>query len=107
MTQAKVLLFGLVAGLTLGVMCHGTARAAQVPSLANGNIVMAGDQAQPNTENSSEEDPENSGEDSAKMGKDEGTHTGPNQGATPENDTQKVDQAARRNPTTGGDADKE
>jgi hypothetical protein len=72
MTQAKVLLFGLVAGLTLGVMCHGTARAAQVPSLANGNIVMAGDEAQPNTENSSEEDPENSGEDSAKMGKDEG-----------------------------------
>jgi hypothetical protein len=67
MTQAKVLLFGLVAGLTLGVMCHGTARAAQVPSLANGNIVMAGDEAQPNTENSSEEDPENSGEDSAKM----------------------------------------
>jgi len=48
MTQAKVLLFGLVAGLTLGVICHGTARAAQVPSLANGNIVIAGDEAQPN-----------------------------------------------------------
>jgi hypothetical protein len=91
MTQAKVLLFGLVAGLTLGVMGHSTAPSAQVPSFANGNIVIAGDEAQPNTENSSEEDPENSGEDSAKMGKEEGTHTGPNQGATPENDTQKVD----------------
>jgi hypothetical protein len=106
MIQVKVLLFGLVAAVT-GAMCHGTAPAAQVPSLANGNIVIAGDEAQPNTENSSAEDPESSSEDSAKMGKEEGTHTGPNQGATPENDTQKVDQPARRNPTTGGDADKE
>jgi len=55
-------LFGLVSGLALGVMSHGT---AQLPSLANGNMVIAGDEAQPNTE--------------------EGTHTGPNQGATPEN----------------------
>ena len=62
-------------------MGHSTAPSAQVPSFANGNIVIAGDEAQPNTENSSEEDPENSGEDSAKMGKEEGTHTGPNQGA--------------------------
>ena len=58
-----------------------------------------------NTENSGKT--QNSAEDSAKLGKEEGTHTGPNQGATPENDTQKVHQAARRNPTTGGDADKE
>jgi len=74
-------LFGLVSGLALGVMSHGTAPAAQLPSLANGNMVIAGDEAQPNTENSSAEDPENSGEDSPKMGKEEGTHTGPNQGA--------------------------
>src|SRR6476620_7253281 len=36
-------------------------------------------------------------EESAKMGKEEGTHTGTSQGATPENDTQKIDQPARRN----------
>jgi hypothetical protein len=34
---------------------------------------------------------------SAKMGKEEGTHTGTNQGAKPENDTKKVDQPERRN----------
>ena len=39
-------------------------------------------------------------EDSAKMGKEEGTHEGANLGATPENDTQKIEQPDRRNPTT-------
>jgi hypothetical protein len=33
---------------------------------------------------------------SAKMGKEEGTHTGPTQGAPPENDTKKVDQPPRK-----------
>jgi hypothetical protein len=36
---------------------------------------------------------------SAKMGKEEGTHEGANLGATPENDTQKIDQPTRRNST--------
>jgi hypothetical protein len=40
-------------------------------------------------------------EESAKMGKEEGTHAGANLGATPENDTQKIDQPERQNPTTG------
>jgi len=53
------------------------------PSLANGNMVIAGDEAQPNTE--------------------EGTHTGPNQGATPENGGS----AGQPQSTIGGDADKE
>jgi hypothetical protein len=45
-------------------------------------------------------------QDSAKMGEEAGTHEGANLGATPENDTGKVDQPARRNPTTGaGSAD--
>ena len=43
---------------------------------------------------------------SAKMGEGEGTHTGSNQGA-PENDTQKIDQPERRNPTTGGETPKQ
>jgi hypothetical protein len=37
-------------------------------------------------------------EESAKMGKGEGTHEGAH--ATPEHDTQKIDQPERRNPTT-------
>ena len=36
-------------------------------------------------------------EDSAKMGKEEGTHTEPGHGGTPESDTNKIDQPARRN----------
>ena len=40
-------------------------------------------------------------EESAKMGKEEGTHTMPSQSAPSENDTEKVDQPERRNPTTG------
>jgi hypothetical protein len=39
-------------------------------------------------------------QESAKMGKEEGTHEGANLGATPENDTKKIDQPERRNPTT-------
>jgi hypothetical protein len=45
------------------------------------------------------------------MGEEEGTHTGSTMGATGENDTDKIDQPARSNPTTGavggsmGDAD--
>jgi hypothetical protein len=42
-------------------------------------------------------------EDSAKMGEEEGTHTGSTMGAVRENDTDKIDQPARSNPTTGAD----
>ena len=38
-------------------------------------------------------------EESAKMGKEEGTHEG--HASTPEDDTQKVEQPPRNNPTTG------
>jgi hypothetical protein len=41
---------------------------------------------------------------SAKMGTDEGTHTGDGQGAAPESDTSKVDQPVRRNVPTNDDA---
>ena len=44
---------------------------------------------------------EKNAEDSAKMGKEEGTHSEPGHGAPPESDTSKIDQPARRNPTTG------
>ena len=39
-------------------------------------------------------------EGSAKMGKDEGTHNEQGHGSQPENDTSKIEQPDRRNPTT-------
>ena len=50
---------------------------------------------------------EDSIEGSAKMGEDPGTHSGDDLGATPENDTSKVEQPVRRDPTTGGAGDKD
>jgi predicted NUDIX family NTP pyrophosphohydrolase len=64
------------------------------------NIVIAGDESVPKGNVQSDED--SSAAQSAKMGKDEGTQTGgANQGTPPENDTQKIDQPPRQNPTTG------
>jgi hypothetical protein len=60
-----------------------------------GSIVLAADGAPAAGQT------EESAEDSAKMGKESGTHEGSDLGATPESDTNKVDQPARRNPTTG------
>ena len=40
---------------------------------------------------------EKNAEDLAKMGEDEGTHTGPNPGSPPESDSSKVDQPESRN----------
>jgi hypothetical protein len=47
-----------------------------------------------------EERREKRAEDSAKMGKDEGTHDEQGHGSQSENDTSKIDQPERRNPTT-------
>jgi predicted NUDIX family NTP pyrophosphohydrolase len=64
------------------------------------NIVIAGEESVPKGNVQSDED--SSAAQSAKMGKDEGTQTGgANQGTPPENDTQKIDQPPRQNPTTG------
>jgi hypothetical protein len=89
MTDAKMLMAGLVAALMLGAM-GGTAATA----CPEGDIVLAADESQTAGAKMDETD-------SAKMGKEEGTHTGANQGAKPENDTKKVDQPERRNSTTG------
>lgn len=89
MTEAKALMAALVAALALGAMA-GTAAATPC---AKGSIVLAADESQ--AAGRTDET------DSAKMGKEEGTHTGASQGAKPESDTDKVDQPERRNPTTG------
>ena len=41
------------------------------------------------------------------MGAGEGTYVGEDQGSAPENDTDKIDQPARRNPTTSNAPDEE
>ncbi len=46
-------------------------------------------------------------EGSAKMGKEEGTHAEPGHGVMQEDDTSKIDQPARRNPTTGNEPPKQ
>jgi hypothetical protein len=56
------------------------------------NIVIAGEESVPKGNVKSDED--SSGAKSAKMGKHQSSHS-------PENDTQKVEQPPRQNPTTG------
>ncbi len=91
MTQGTGFVLGAaLAALTLGVAGHAAQMEPGTP-LSAAAIVVAADDAAP-TEDATE---------SAKMGKDEGTHTGPDQGSAPENDTSKIDQPARRSPTTG------
>jgi hypothetical protein len=89
MTEGKVMLAGLAAALLLGAS-GGMSPAAACPAE---NLTLAADDTQAGAKTDET--------DSAKMGKEEGTHTGANQGAKPENDTDKVEQPERRNPTTG------
>jgi hypothetical protein len=63
--------------------------------LSTGDIVIVTNDAAPQAGQT-----EDNAEESAKMGQEEGTHEGDSLGATPENDTAKIDQPARRNPTT-------
>jgi hypothetical protein len=85
MTQGKFLLAALAAAATLIPLGAATKAASTMPSWSSGVILLAGNET----------------EDSAKMGKEEGTHNGQNQGNPTESDTQKIDQPDRRNPTTG------
>jgi len=96
MTQSRLVLSAAVAALMFGVTGAVAAQSEQGAAVAQQTLVIAADDAAP------ADDTEENAEDSAKMGKDEGTHAGPDLGATPENDTSKVDQPARRNSTTGG-----
>ena len=95
MTEARVLIAGLVAALALGAM-SGTAATA----CPYGDRVLAADESQAPAATTEKTDKAHES-DSAKLGQEEGTHTGGNQGAKPESDTDKIDQPERRNPTTG------
>jgi hypothetical protein len=75
-------------------------------TLSNSAIVIAADDALPDADQRAAATEENS-EGSAKMGEEPGSHTGDNLGTATENDTSKVEQPARRDPTTGGTGDKD
>jgi hypothetical protein len=63
------------------------------------NSVIAAEDTSP--QGNVQTDADSSAAKSAKIGKEEGAQTGgANQGTPPENDTQKIDQPPRQNPTT-------
>lgn len=96
MTQSRLVLSAAVAALMFGATGAVAAPNEQGAAGAQDNLVIAADDSVP-----AADDADDNAEDSAKMGKEEGSHEGPDLGATPENDTDKIDQPARRNPTTG------
>ena len=94
MTKTSTLIASAaVIALTLGVTSRADVPTEKESILPPGAIIVAADEAQPeNTQGS------------AKMGEEAGTQQGTDLGAVPENDTKKVDQPDRRNPTTGATA---
>jgi len=99
MTKTSTLIAtAAVIALTLGVTSRADVPTEKESILPPGAIIVAADEAQPaggqnaNTHGS------------AKMGDEAGTQEGTDIGAVPENDTKKVDQPDRRNPTTGATA---
>ncbi len=109
MTQSReLLLVAAVAALSFGVTRAPLQMQKETP-LLDSFIVVATDDAAPDADAGApaqtDEDAAQTTQGSGKMGEEPGTHTGPDQGVTPENDTAKVDQPARRNPTTGTPGD--
>jgi len=99
MTQSKAWLssaavIGLVFGLNLPDPNLSGGRA---PPLPLGFTLLTANETQENDQSKIQSD--ETADESAKMGKESGTHSG-DQGATRENDTKKVDQPPRQNPTT-------
>jgi hypothetical protein len=95
MGQAKTLMSVTAAALSLGF----SLQPHSVPFWET-NIVIAAEETYPKGNVQTGQD--SSAAKSAKMGKDEGTQSGgAKQGSLPENDTQKIDQPPRQNPTTG------
>jgi hypothetical protein len=113
MAQIKEVMLGatLVAA-AFGVTGHA-APIERGMTLSNSVIVIAADDAAPDAADVAPDADQGAApvedniEGSAKMGEDPGTHTGNDLGATPENDTSKVEQPVRRDPTTGGAGDKD
>jgi hypothetical protein len=111
MTKLKLGVTAAAGVLILGVAGYAAAASVQHDATAK-NIVVAADDNATGDDSAADDDSAAGGDDSdsagsAKMGTDEGTHVGEDQGANPENDTDKIDQPARRNPATGDAADEQ
>jgi len=104
MTKLKLGVTAAAGVLIFGVAGYAAAASEQHDPIAK-NIVVAADDNATGDDSAADDDSDSAG--SAKMGTDEGTHVGEDQGANPENDTDKIDQPARRNPTTGDAADEQ
>jgi len=111
MTKLKLGVTAAAGVLIFGVAGYAAAASVQHDATAKNIVVAADDNA--TGDDSAADDDSAAGDDdsdsagSAKMGTDEGTHVGEDQGANPEDDTDKIDQPARRNPTTGDAADEQ
>src|SRR4029453_1473903 len=89
MTKQRTMILSVaVAALSLGLAGSG-AFGAEDTSTTGATSPATGAEESPTTE------------ESAKMGKEEGTHTGTSQGVTPEHETAKILQPPRASPTTG------
>ncbi len=93
------------AGVLIFGMSGYAAAASERNDVTAKNIIVAADDNATDDDSAAGDDSESDG--SAKMGTGEGTYVGEDQGSAPENDTDKIDQPARRNPTTGDAPDEE
>jgi hypothetical protein len=110
MTKIKLGVTAAAGVLIFGVAGYAAAASEQHDPIAKNIVVAADDNATDDNvtgDDSAAGDDDSDSDGSAKMGTDEGTHVGEDQGANPENDTDKIDQPARRNPTTGGAPDEQ
>ena len=105
MTKTKLVLTASVGALIFGVAGYAAAASEQHGAIAKHRIVVAADDSAAGDDSGAADESDSDG--SAKMGQDEGTHVGEDQGSAPENDTDKIDQPARRNPTTSNAPDEE
>jgi hypothetical protein len=95
MLRTNTLLAGAaVIALTLGVTGQIKTTHERDKPLSKSDIMVVTNDTAP-TSGQTEEN----AEESAKMGKEDGTHQG--EGATPESDTQKIEQPPRQNSTSG------
>ena len=97
MTQGRTsIASAAVIALTFGIGGQTLTPVQKEKPLSTGDILIVTNDTAPQAGQT-----EDRADESAKMGKEEGTQEGEGLGATPENDTAKIDQPARQNPPSG------
>jgi hypothetical protein len=93
----------LVAFVASFALSLGSAHAGDtsVPKITNSTPSVESNSSASSPDGVSQDDNDGSAAESAKMGKAEGTQTGGGSQGTSDNDTQKIEQPPRQNPTTG------